>query len=52
MTMAPTNAKQLTVLTLVDGFYEEQVFRGDDAIAYANFPPMNLTVAAVLQAGT
>lgn len=44
--------EQVTVLTLVDGLYEEQVFRGEEAIASPNFPSLNLTVAAVLQAGT
>lgn len=43
---------QVTVLTLVDGFYEEQVWRGEEAIASTLFPTLNLTVAAVLQAGT
>ncbi len=43
---------QVTVLTLVDGFYEEQVFGGEAAIASTQFPELNLTVATVLQAAT
>jgi Uma2 family endonuclease len=44
--------EQVTVLTLVDGLYEEQVVRGEEAIASPNFPNLNLSVTAVLQAGT
>lgn len=43
--------EQLTVLTLVDGLYEEQVFRGNDRLISATFPPLALTVEQVLHAG-
>jgi len=43
--------EQVTVLTLVDGLYEEQVFRGDEKILSPNFSTWELTAAQVLQAG-
>lgn len=43
---------QVTVLTLIDGLYEKQVFRGEDAISSANFPNLNLTTTTILQTGT
>jgi len=44
--------EQVTVLTLVDGLYEEQVFRGEDTIASPNFSTMTLTVTQILRAET
>lgn len=41
------NAK-VTVLTLVDGLYEEAVFQGSNSIASATFPNLQLTTAQVL----
>lgn len=46
----PTQAK-VTVLTLVDGLYEEAVFQGSDSIASTTFPDLKLTAAQVLGAG-
>lgn len=46
----PTQAK-VTVLTLVDGLYEEAVFQGSNAIASTTFPDLKLTAAQVLGAG-
>ena len=40
---------QVTVLTLVAGLYEEQVFRREDEIASGLFPAFDLTVEQVLQ---
>ncbi len=41
----------VTVLILVDGFYEETRFRGNSAIASTIFPELQLTVEQVLNAG-
>jgi Uma2 family endonuclease len=41
----------VTVLTLVDGLYEEAVFQGSHYIASATFPNLKLTAAQVLAAG-
>jgi Uma2 family endonuclease len=41
----------VTVLTLVDGFYEEAVFQGGDRIISTVFPELNLTVEQVFAAG-
>ncbi|MBD2576941.1 Uma2 family endonuclease [Oscillatoria sp. FACHB-1406] len=46
----PHRAK-VTVLILVDGFYEETAFQGNDAIASTTFPGLKLTAAQVLEAG-
>jgi Uma2 family endonuclease len=49
--------EQVTVLTLVDGLYEEQIFRGDAAIssfvlpALDVLPALELTSAQIFQAG-
>ncbi|QIR36333.1 Uma2 family endonuclease [Tolypothrix sp. PCC 7910] len=43
--------EQVTVLRLVDGFYEEAVFQGSHHIASATFPDLKLTTAQVLAAG-
>jgi Uma2 family endonuclease len=43
----PDRAK-LTVLTLVDGFYEEAVFEGNDPIVSTIFPQLELSLAQVL----
>lgn len=42
---------QVTILTLVDGLYEEQCFRGEAAIASALYPTLALSVKAILGAG-
>lgn len=42
---------RVTVLTLVDGLYEEAVFQGSNYIASAIFPDLKLTAAQVLGAG-
>ena len=44
-----TNA--VTVLILVDGFYEETRFAGNSAIASTIFPEFQLTVEQILKAG-
>lgn len=46
----PSQAK-VTVLTLVDGLYEEAVFQGSNAITSTTFPDLKLTVAQVLGVG-
>jgi Uma2 family endonuclease len=42
---------RITLLTLVDGLYEEAVFAGTDIIKSMTFPMLNLTAAQVLTAG-
>jgi len=42
---------RITLLTLVDGLYEESVFHGTDIIRSATFPMLNLTATQVLTAG-
>jgi Uma2 family endonuclease len=42
---------QVTVLALVDGLYEEAVFRGGDRLISPTFPMLELTPTQVLQAG-
>ncbi|BCL33801.1 Uma2 family endonuclease [Nostoc sp. MS1] len=46
----PDKAK-ITLLTLVDGLYEETVFQGTDAIISTIFPMLDLTAAQILNAG-
>jgi Uma2 family endonuclease len=46
----PSKAR-VTVLTLVDGLYEEAVFQGSERIISTTFLCLNLTVAQVLGAG-
>jgi Uma2 family endonuclease len=46
----PSQAK-VTVLTLIDGLYEEAVFQGSNSIASTTFPDLKLTAAQVLGAG-
>ncbi|MFN5992020.1 MAG: Uma2 family endonuclease, partial [Dolichospermum sp.] len=41
--------QKVTVLEWVEGFYEEQVYRGDDMICSPLFSDLKLTVAEVLQ---
>ncbi len=41
----------LSVCTLVDGEYEIELFRGEQAIASPTFPNLNLTAEQVLKAG-
>jgi Uma2 family endonuclease len=40
----------VTVLTLVEGFYEEAVFRGSDRLISIIFPELNLTAEQILLA--
>lgn len=42
--------QQVTVLTLIDGLYEEQIFRGDEQIVSSHFPSLELTAARMLDA--
>jgi Uma2 family endonuclease len=42
---------RFTVLTLVDGFYEEAVFQGNDPIVSITFPVLNLSADQALRAG-
>jgi Uma2 family endonuclease len=42
---------RVTVLTLIDGFYEEAIFQGNDQIISNTFPSLNLLVAQVLNIG-
>ncbi|MBE9207476.1 Uma2 family endonuclease [Nostoc sp. LEGE 06077] len=42
-------AQKVTVLEWVEGFYEEQVYMGDNAIASPVFPDLKLTAAQILQ---
>jgi Uma2 family endonuclease len=42
---------RVTLLTLVDGLYEEAIFQGTDLITSVTFPTLNLTAAQVLAAG-
>jgi Uma2 family endonuclease len=39
---------RFTVLTLIDGFYEEAVFQGNEQIVSTTFPSLNLSVVQVL----
>jgi Uma2 family endonuclease len=43
-------ATQVTILELVDGFYEEQEFKDADRLISTVFPELNLTAAQSLQA--
>ncbi|MBE9054373.1 Uma2 family endonuclease [Nostocales cyanobacterium LEGE 11386] len=42
---------RITLLTLVDGLYEETVFQGTEPIKSVTFPVLDLTAAQVLAAG-
>ncbi|MEH1782851.1 MAG: Uma2 family endonuclease [Nostoc sp.] len=42
---------RITLLTLVDGLYEEAVFQGTDVIRSVTFPMLNLIAAQVLTTG-
>ncbi|QLE56738.1 Uma2 family endonuclease [Nostoc sp. TCL26-01] len=42
---------RITLLTLVDGLYEEVVFQGTDMIKSATFPMLDMTAVEVLTAG-
>jgi Uma2 family endonuclease len=42
---------QVTVLTLVDGLYEEAVFQGSNPLVSATFPTLEITAKQILQAG-
>lgn len=42
--------QRVTVLTLVDGLYEEAIFQGSESLASTTFPNVKLT-AALLGAG-
>ena len=41
---------KVTVLTLVEGFYEEQVFIGNDFVVSPTFPELKLTAEQILSA--
>lgn len=43
--------EQVTVLTLVDGFYESALFKGDEPVISTNFPLLKLTAKQILTAG-
>ncbi|MFM7602853.1 MAG: Uma2 family endonuclease [Pseudanabaena sp.] len=43
------SAQKVTVLEWVEGFYEERVYEGEQAIASPMFPEVQLTAAQVLQ---
>jgi len=40
---------KISILTLVDGFYDVVEFRGEDAIAFPTFPELKLTVAQIFK---
>jgi Uma2 family endonuclease len=42
--------QQVTILELVEGFYEEKVYRGSDLLESPLFPQINLTAEQILQA--
>ena len=42
---------RITLLTLVDGLYEETVFQGPDTIKSATFPMLDAIAVQVLTAG-
>ncbi|BAY38223.1 hypothetical protein NIES2111_25680 [Nostoc sp. NIES-2111] len=42
---------RVTLLTLVDGFYEESIFTGNTLIVSSIFPQLNLTAQQILTAG-
>ena len=39
---------QVSVLTLVDGAYQETVYKGEDAITSITFPKIDLTVSRLI----
>ncbi|MEH2358897.1 Uma2 family endonuclease [Nostoc sp.] len=43
--------KRVTVLTLVEGFYDEAVYRGEQIIEIPTFPELKLTANQVINAG-
>jgi len=43
--------KRVTVLTLVEGFYDEAVYRGEQIIEIPTFPELKLTVNQFINAG-
>lgn len=43
-------AEKITLLTLVDGFYEEEIFKNNDSITSAIFPQLTLNTKEVLRA--
>jgi Uma2 family endonuclease len=42
-------SQKVTILEWVEGFYDQQVYEGDQAIASKLFPALELTAAQVLQ---
>jgi Uma2 family endonuclease len=42
-------AQKVTVLEWVEGFYDERIYEGDNAIASSIFPELILTASQVLQ---
>ncbi|MDZ7957942.1 MAG: Uma2 family endonuclease [Aulosira sp. DedQUE10] len=49
--IADADRARITLLTLVDGLYEEAMFQGTDIIRSVTCPMLNLTAAQVLTAG-
>ena len=43
--------EQVTLLTLVDGFYEATVFKNSESIISPTFPNLNLTSAQIFSTG-
>lgn len=43
--------QMVTLLRLVDGLYEEQVFRGDEQLVSPMLPNLELTAERVIKAG-
>ena len=42
-------AQKVTVLEWVEGFYDDRIYEGDNAIASSIFPELTLTASQVLQ---
>lgn len=43
--------KRVTVLTLVEGLYDEEVYRGDEIVLIPTFPDLKLTANQIITAG-
>ncbi len=44
-------AQKITILSWMDGLYEEQIFEGQHAVASTQFPSLKLTTNTILTAG-
>jgi hypothetical protein len=42
--------KRVTVLTLVEGLYDDAVYRGDDVVYIPTFPELKLTANEIIKA--